>query len=148
VEGNFPQALVQPDMIAPLGVDVPNRLLAWAVVRLPWRITVAPVFELRNGFPYSAADDNWNEPLPRNSRRFPPFASLDLVGSKIVKLPFRLPKARVGLKLFNVTGRFNGRDIQRDAERPDFRTTYNPSRRTLRGIFEVIWSPGGDDRRD
>ncbi len=147
IEGNYRLALVQPDMIAPLGVDVPNRLLAWAVVRLPWRITVAPFFELRNGFPYSAIDDDWNEPAPRNSRRFPPFASLDLVGSKIVKLPFGLPDARIGLKLFNVTGRFNGRDIQRDVERLDFGTTYNPGRRTLRGIFEVIWSPGSDDDR-
>ncbi len=140
IEGNFKLPLVQPDQIGPLAVDVPNRLLMWGIVKLPREVTVAPFFELRDGFPYSIVDENWTEIGQRNSARFPAFASLDIVASKIVRhLPFGLPPARIGIKLFNITGRFNPRDVQRDIERPDFGTVYNPIQRQLRGVFEFVW---------
>lgn len=139
VEGNFKQPLVQPDQIGPLAVDVPNRLLVWGIVSLPWRTTVAPFLEVRNGFPFSPIDENWNDVGLRNGDRLPVFASLDLVVQKILKLPFGLPHARLGFRLYNVTGRYNGRDIQADILRTDFGTTYNPIRRQLRGIFELEW---------
>lgn len=140
VEGDLRLPLVQPDQIGPLSIEVPHRLLVWGIVRLPRKITVAPFVEVRSGFPYSIVDEDWNEIGRRNSARFPTFASLDLVVTKIVSgLPFGLPPARLGMKLYNVTGRFNARDVQRDIERPDFGTTYNPIRRQLRGVFEFGW---------
>ena len=139
VEGNFKDPFVEPDEVGPLRVDVPNRLLAWGLFKLPSRVTVAPFVEIRNGFPFSPIDDEWRFAGPRNAARFPMFASVDLFVNKIVKLPVRLPLARVGLKFYNLTGAKNSRDIQRDIARGDFGATYNPIPREIRGVFELLW---------
>ncbi len=139
IEGNFKDPLVQADQMGPLPMDVPHRLLLWSVLNLPKRTTLAPFFEVRSGFPFSAIDENWNYVGARNTARFPVFASLDIVVSKVFKIPFGLPNARIGIRLYNVTGRENARDIQADIFRSDFGTTYNPIHRTLRGIFEFEW---------
>ena len=46
----------------------------------------------------------------------------------------------LGLKFFNLAGRNNGRAIQRDVERADFGTVYDPIRRQLRGTLEISWN--------
>jgi hypothetical protein len=82
--------------------------------------------------------DDWSYAEPRFSRRYPTFASLDLVINKIVTLPHGL-RARVGVKLYNIAGRRNGRDVQADLSRDDFGRTYNALGRQFRGVFEIIW---------
>ncbi len=139
VDGVFKEPFVQPDQIGPLPADVPNRLLAWGVLRAPARLTIAPFLEARSGFPYSAIDDSWTYAGPRNQYRLPWFASLDLYVNTIVGLPGRLPDARVGLKLYNVASIHTGRDVQRDIDRADFGTTYNPIPRDFTFVFEVLW---------
>jgi len=57
----------------------------------------------------------------------------------VVKLPGGLPHARIGLKMYNLFGAENARDIQRDIMRPDFGSTYNPIPRDFRSIFELLW---------
>jgi phosphomannomutase len=47
--------------------------------------------------------------------------------------------ARVGFKVYNITGRENGRDVQADIERTDFDQTYNRIHRRYRGVFEINW---------
>ena len=69
----------------------------------------------------------------------PWFASLDLYVNKVVDLPGRLPNARVGLKLYNVASIHTGRDVQRDIDRADFGTTYNPIPRDFTFVFELLW---------
>jgi hypothetical protein len=139
IEGNMKEPFVQPNEVGPLAADVPNRLLAWGLLKLPATIQVAPFMELRDGFPYSAVDDAWRFVGPRNSRRYPAFASFDFFVSKVVKLPGGLPHARIGLKMYNVLGAENARDIQRDVARPDLGATYNPIPRDFRSIFELLW---------
>jgi hypothetical protein len=139
VEGNMKEPFVQPNAVGPLSADVPNRLLAWGLIKLPSRIQIAPFMELRNGFPYSAVDDGWHFVGARNSRRYPAFASFDFFVSKVVKLPGNLPHARIGLKMYNVLGAEDARDIQRDLFRPDYGATYNPIPRDFRSIFELVW---------
>jgi outer membrane receptor protein involved in Fe transport len=139
IEGTSKEPFVQPDEVGPLSADVPNRLLAWGMAKLPHRVTIAPFLELRNGFPYSAIGDDWRDVGPRNGRRFPMFASLDLVINKIMSLPGNLPNAKIGLKFYNLTNSFDGRDIQRDIDRADYGSVYNPIRRQIRGVFELLW---------
>ena len=81
----------------------------------------------------------WRFAGPRNGQRFPTFTSFDFYVNKLVKLPGHLPTARVGVKLYNVTGTGNWRDIQRDIARPDFGSTYNPIPFEVRSIFELLW---------
>jgi outer membrane receptor protein involved in Fe transport len=129
--------LVAPDM-APLPSDVPHRLLAWGLIALPFETTVAPFIDVRSGFPFSPIGDDWAYVGRRHGARYPAFASLDLVVNKMVSLPRGL-RARVGVKLYNVAGRRNGRDVQADITRPDFGQTYNALGRQVRGVFEIVW---------
>lgn len=139
VAGNFAPPQVLPDQRAPLPADVPHRLLAWGVLSLPWRLTVSPLIEVRSGFPFTRIDENWNVVGTRNDSRLPMFMSFDVAIEKALQLPFGFP-ARLGLKFFNLAGRNNGREIQRDVERSDFGRVYDPIRRQIRGTLEIAWN--------
>jgi hypothetical protein len=139
VDGLFRDPRLAAAENAPLPADVPHRVLIWGLVSLPRQITLAPFLDVRSGFPFSAIYDDWTYAGPRFSQRYPLFASLDVVVNKIVRLPGGY-RARVGVKLYNIAGRRNGRDIQADIERPDFGQTYNALGRQIRGVFEIIWS--------
>jgi hypothetical protein len=139
IEGEFKAALVLPDERGPLAADAPHRWLAWGVLTLPHEITLAPFFEWHTGFPYTALDENWTVVGARNTWRYPPFASLDLVATKMVTVPVLHLPARLGVSIFNLTARSDGRDVQRDIERPDFGQTFNPVLRQWRGVFEIVW---------
>ena len=135
----FKEPFVQPNQVGPLPTDVPNRLLAWGLFRLPARVTIAPFVEVRDGFTYSAIDDTWAYVGQRDGYRLPWYGSLDLYVNKIVGLPGRLPDARIGLKLYNLAAAHSARDVQRDIQRADFGTTYNPTPRDFTFVFELLW---------
>jgi hypothetical protein len=139
IDGTFKAPFVQPNQIGALAVDVPHRVLAWGLVHLPSRITVAPFLEVRSGFPYTAIDEAWRNVGTPNAYRFPWFGSLDLSVNKIVSLPRRLPAARVGFKLYNVGSAHTEREVQRDLMRNDFGSTYDPIPRDFTIVFEFLW---------
>ncbi len=139
VVGDRSPAQVLPAAVGPLAADVPHRFLAWGVISLPWQITASPFLEIRSGFPYTRIDENWDVVGTRNDARFPRFVSLDVAVEKALQLPFRLP-ARLGLKVFNLTGHNNGRAVQRDVERADFGRVYDSPGRQLRGTLEISWN--------
>ncbi len=139
VAGNRSPAQVLPAAIGPLAADVPHRFLAWGVISLPWQITASPFLEIRSGFPYTRIDENWDVVGVRHDARFPTFVSLDVAVEKAVQLPFGLP-ARIGLKVFNLAGRANGRAVQRDVQRLDFGQVYDSPGRQLRGTLEISWN--------
>ena len=56
-----------------------------------------------------------------------------------MQLPFGLP-ARLGLKVFNLTGYNDGRAVQRDVQRLDFGQVYDSPGRQLRGTLEISWN--------
>lgn len=138
--GSRGQALILPNERALVPSDVPHRMLAWGVISLPLRFTVSPFVEVRSGFPFTRIDENWNVVGTRNDSRFPLFMSLDLAVEKAIELPWIGLPARLGLKFFNIAGRNNGREIQRDVERADFGRVYDPIRRQLRGTLEISWN--------
>ncbi len=139
IQGPFREAYVQPDQMAPLRSDVPNRALLWGMLHLPRRITAAPFLEVRDGFPYTPIDETWNYAGPVNGSRLPWFASLDFYINKIFTISPRLPDARLGLKLYNIASTHTERDVQRDITRPDFGQTYNPIPRDFTFVFELLW---------
>jgi hypothetical protein len=139
VGGNRSPAQVLPSAIGPLAADVPRRFLAWGMISLPWQLTASPFVEVRSGFPYTRIDENWDVVGTRNDTRFPTFFSLDLAVEKALQLPFGFP-ARLGLKVFNLTGHNNGRAVQRDVERPDYGQVYDFVGRQLRGTLEISWN--------
>src|SRR5208283_2178170 len=47
----FEQPIIRPNFIAALNSNVPDRLVTWGRVQLPWKITASPVVDLHTGFP-------------------------------------------------------------------------------------------------
>jgi Carboxypeptidase regulatory-like domain len=121
--GNFENPIIRPNERSRLPFDAPNRFIFWGEYHAKYRITVAPVLDIRNGFPFSIIDEDRNFVGPRDGAgRFPMFVSLDTHVLKSISLPGRLNKYRLelGVKVFNVTNHFNPRDFQNNLASDDF----------------------------
>ena len=137
--GNNATAVINEDERGRLGFDAPNRFLAWGQWNAPFKLLVLPVLDVHTGFPYSLMDQTRAFVGPRNSERFPQFASLDFQVTRPIAIPIgpdRL-KARVGFSVFNVLNRFNPRDVQNDVDSGRFGTMFNSVGRTWRAKFVV-----------
>ncbi|HET9710750.1 MAG TPA: hypothetical protein VFP64_02675, partial [Pyrinomonadaceae bacterium] len=121
--GNFENPVIQPNERTRLPWDAPNRFLFWGTFKLRHGVTLSPVVDLRNGFPYSIINEDRNFVGPRNGAgRYPTFASIDLQILKSFTLPGRWKKYRadLGVKVFNLTNRFNPRDFQSNLASDNF----------------------------
>lgn len=121
--GNFRTPIVRPNSSSITNVDVPNRIVALGV--LPFRKwMVAPLVEIRSGFPYSILDQDQNFVGVRNlGGRFPRFVSVDLSINREVELKGR--HVRIGFKANHVLNNFVPRDVQATLGSPAFGTFYN-----------------------
>jgi hypothetical protein len=122
--GNFRDPIIRPNEYARTSVDVPHRFM-WRGVMTVWKGWIAsPVLEVRNGFAYSAIDENRDYVGAANrGGRFPRLITFDLSVSRIVKV-LRL-KSRVGISVYNLFNSFNPRDVQNNIQSPSFGTFYN-----------------------
>lgn len=138
--GDFGVPLVRPNQFSNLSTDVPNRLLAWGNISLPNKITISPILEWRNGFPFSVVDQNQNFVGTRNvaNQRFPNFFSFDAEISKDFQIT---PKygIRLSLKGFNLTDHFNPRNVRNNLGDPQFGSFINSYRRYFTGGFDIIF---------
>lgn len=121
--GTLREPLLRPNAFARAAFDAPNRVLAQLRGSSgDWRW--AGLFEWRDGLPYSGYDElqRYVE-RPNEAGRVPAFASLDASLERRLRLgPLR---PWVGLQLFNVLGRFNPQDVQRNVDAPDFGALYD-----------------------
>ena len=125
-----PILLESEDSLQPF--DVPHRFLLWGVLELPWKLTVVPGFEWRQGFPYTLFTEDYSVVGERNrGGRFPKFFSIDLRVTKEIEVLGR--RARVGFQMYNITNHFNPRDFQNNLASPDFGVFAN-SRRISAGL--------------
>jgi hypothetical protein len=138
---NFENPIIRRNERSVLPFDAPNRFVFWGNFSLKYGITVAPVLDIRNGFPLSLIDEDRNFVGPRNhAGRFPNFASLDLQVLKRISAPGRFSenyRFRVGVKVFNLTNHFNPRDFQGNLASDEFGGFYNGVGRKL-GMKFVI----------
>jgi len=133
--GNDPVAVIQPAARGHLPFDAPNRFLIWGEFSLPKHITLVPVIDLHQGFPYSKQNELREFVGPRNIDRFPRFASLDFQATKEIRLPHFKNKAKVGFGVFNVLNYFDPRDVQNNLDSYRFGALFNGVPRTFRGKF-------------
>jgi hypothetical protein len=126
---NFENPIIRRNERSFLPFDAPNRFVFWGNFTVKYGLTVAPVLDLRNGFPLSVIDEDRNFVGPRNrAGRFPNFTSLDLQVLKSVSAPGRFSenyRFRVGVKVFNLTNHFNPRDFQGNNASDEFGGFYN-----------------------
>lgn len=138
--GDFGAPVIRQTEYSNLPFDVPNRLLAWGTINLPRRITIAPIFEARTGFPYSVRDGEQNFVGVRNSdqTRFPTFLSLDAEMAK----EFQVTKkygVRLSLRVFNATNHFNPRNVRANTADPHFGEFFASYHRFFSGGFDIIF---------
>jgi hypothetical protein len=136
--GTFPVPIVRQNQFGNLPTDLPNRFLAWGVVKLPARFRIAPVVEYRSGLPYQVKDELQNWVGIPNDQRFPRFFSVDSRISKDIQLN---PKyaARLSLSSFNLTNHFNPEAVHNNVADPAYGYFFGHRGRRFTVDFDVLF---------
>ena len=122
----FEQPVIRPNTSGILPSDVPNRVVSWGVVHLPWSLTVSPIVDVHTGFPYSNVDVLQNYAGVPDGARFPTFFSVDAQVYRDFHLHLPLlergskHKVRVGLYSINLTNHGNFHDVYNNVSSPFF----------------------------
>jgi carboxypeptidase family protein len=136
--GNFPFPVVRPNTFTNLSGDLPNRFLSWGFLRLPWKMSIAPMLEWRNGFPYASTDVAQNYVGVPNQTRFRNFLSLDSKVSKDIKVNDKY-SLRLSVSGFNLTNHFNPLQVHANIEDPAYGVFFGNHKRRFRLDFDVIF---------
>jgi hypothetical protein len=137
--GNFPTALLRPDIYSVLPGDVPNRFLMWGSFEPGiWKLTVAPIVEYRSGFPYSSYDLLQNYVGVPDLQRFRNFFSADARFSRIFKVTDKY-SMRLSLTGFNLTNHFNPLLVHSNTADPQYGVFFGNYHRRYRFDFEVLF---------
>jgi hypothetical protein len=109
----FEQPVIRPNLYANSAADVPSRVTAFGVFKLPWDLTFSPAADIHSGFPYSNVDALQNYVGAPNSQRFPTYFTLGVKGYKEFRVHMfpKAPKIRLGFYSINATNRNNPHDV-------------------------------------
>ena len=122
----FAAPVVRPNVYGILPSDIPNRVIAWGIFALPWKMTFSPLVDVHSGFPYSPVDVTQQYVGTPNGRRFPEFFSLDLKAYRAFRVPFLKGKNgkphhfRLGAYTLNVTNHGNFSTVYNNVASPNF----------------------------
>jgi Carboxypeptidase regulatory-like domain/TonB-dependent Receptor Plug Domain len=120
------QPVIRPNVSGILPSDIPNRVVTWGVLHLPWSLTVSPVVDVHTGYPYSNVDVLQNYAGVPDGSRFPTFFSVDAQVYRDFHLHLPLlergskHKVRVGLYSINLTNHGNFHDVYNNVSSPFF----------------------------
>jgi len=119
--GNFPSPVIQPNLIASLPSEIPNRFLFWGSYgNLPKKITLSPHIEYRNGFPYQPTNlYQQYVPVIGPQYRYPNYFSLDMRVSKDVQVNLQ-HAVRLSLTVRNLTNHFNPLEVHSNLADPQY----------------------------
>jgi hypothetical protein len=132
--GNVRNPIVRLNQHNLIPTDVPHRLLVRGSFGLPGRWLLAPVLEIRSGFPWSAVDEMHDYVGARNrAGRLPAVRTFDFSLSR----PWRVLKYRfnAGIRIYNLFGSSAERDVQNNITSPNFGRFYNPLERSIGFVF-------------
>lgn len=125
----FQIPVIRPNEYGVQPSDIPNRLLAWGYVHLPfWSVVLSPVFDMHSGFAYSNTDVLQDYVGVPNGQRFPTYYSLDVKVYRDfpIHIPFKerpsgkVRKIRLGVYSLDVTNRHNPHDVFNNISSPLF----------------------------
>ena len=117
--GSVPSAIIRENRYGTLSTDLPNRFLAWGVLRATKTLQFAPMIEYRNGFPYLETDVHQDYAGAPYRNRYPVFASIDTRVSKDVKINSSY-SVRVSVTGFNLTNHFNPEAVHANTGDPAY----------------------------
>jgi hypothetical protein len=136
--GSFPVPIIHPNQVATLPTNLPNRFLAWGSLRLPSHFGLAPVFEYRNGFPYSVVNEQQRYVGTPNSNSFPKFLSADARVWRDFKVN-RKYSVRLAISGFNLTNHFNPEAIHWNTADPAYGGFFGERHRHFTADFDVLF---------
>ena len=139
--GNFAQPFIRPDVYSNLPGDLPNRLVIWGRVKVPFEhLELLPTIEYRSGFPYIAVDalQNYVGGPNRDSTRFPNFLSTDARLMRDFKVSAKYT-LRLSVSGFNLTNHFNALVVHSNVTDPEYGTFFGNYHRKYRFDFEVLF---------
>jgi hypothetical protein len=136
--GTFPVPLIRPNQFGNLPTDLPNRFLAWGVLKLPVGFRIAPMVEYRNGFPYVVTDAAQQYVGIPNSNRYPNFFSLDARFSKDIKVSSKYT-VRLSISTYNLTDHFNPEAFHGNIADPAYGLFFGQRGRFYTGDFDVLF---------
>ena len=122
----FAAPVIRPDVYGVLPSDIPNRMIAWGIFALPWKVTFSPLVDVHSGFPYSPVDVTQQYVGAPNGRRFPEFFSLDFKAYRAFRIPFLKGKGgrghhfRLGAYTLNITNHGNYSTVYNNVASPNF----------------------------
>lgn len=136
--GTFPVPTVRPNQFGTLPGNLPNRFLAWGIMKLPRQIRISPVVEYRDGFPFIVKDALQDWIGVPNGNRFPHFFSLDSRISKDLQIH---PKyaVRLSLAAFNLTNHFNPEAVHANIADPAYGLFFGHRGRRFTVDFDVLF---------
>ena len=141
--GDFPAFVVRPNEYGPQPFDAPHRFLVYGQLRMPLDINIAPLVEIRSGFPFSFVNERLDFVGPQNrAGHFPTFLSLALQVTKGFAIPKFVPKIggrrmRMGAAVLNTTNHFNPTEVQNNITSPRLGQFFNSLGVSVRGKFEL-----------
>jgi hypothetical protein len=136
--GSFPNAIIHANQVARLPTDLPNRFLAWGHLQLPHGFGLAPVFEYRSGFPYSAVDVLQHYVGIPYSTRFPNFLSADARVWRDFKVNSKY-SVRWSVSSFNLTNHFNPEATHWNNADPAYGLFFGERHRRFTADFDVLF---------
>jgi hypothetical protein len=134
--GNIREPVIRGDEYARSSIDVPKRLLVRGTFPMFRKWQVVPLFELRDGFPYSSLDEDQQFVGVRNDRRFPMLASLDLAVNRAIRIKkYRL---RIGVRAYHLIGTESPRDVDNNVNSLNYGTFYNGLEHKFAMTFQIL----------
>ncbi len=132
--GNLRNPILRANEYNLIPTDVPHRVIVRGTIGLPAQWDIAPVIEVRSGFPYSAVDEFQDFVGPRNrSGRLPRVRTIDFALSR--PWTFRKYRFRAGIRIYNIFGASAERDVQNNITSPSFGQFFNPLERSVGFVF-------------
>jgi hypothetical protein len=134
----FPAPIIRPNYFGDLPSSLPHRFLAWGIFKVTETVRVAPVVEIRNGFPYNVIDAYRNYADEPMKNRYPAFFSFDARISKDIRVN---PKyaVRLSLSSFNLSNHFNPEAVRNNIADPACGYFFGHRGRRFTADFDVLF---------
>ena len=138
--GNLPFPIMNPNFVASLPSEIPNRFLLWGIYILPKKFRLIPKIEDRSGFPYQPTNllQQYITSMPGAQPRFPRYFSFDLRASKDIQVT---PKhaIRLSTTVMNLTNHFNALEVNSDVTNPQFGRFFGNNNRKVLFDFDFLF---------
>ena len=138
--GNLPFPIMNPNFVASLPSEIPNRFQLWGMYSLPKKFRLMPKIEDRSGFPYQPTSllQQYITSIPGAQPRFPRYFSFDLRVSKDIQVT---PKhaIRLSATVMNMTNHFNALEIHANVADPQYGRFFGNINRKVLFDFDFLF---------